>query len=271
MSGFIPLIFSAYRGYSGAMKKPWSTGEYVFLFIGLSLVFGWVIWSFVKINARRGGTSWDKGVIPEDFKPTKTNLFELFIAAGTAVIVRDPENSSRKYVWVASYLKKHFPEQYYDFSESYTYSLRYVVRIDSLSAWCNRYLIDELKIQLIEFLTELAMSDGDFIENERQYILLFARKLKIPLHRLKKGIFDALSQVHDRPERNDAHTLVSEKLRCLTVLGLEEGASLQEIKSAYRTLAKLSHPDRFMNEPLQIQQRMKQKFQEVQAAYEALI
>ena len=36
---------------------------------------------------------------------------------------------------------------------------------------------------------------------------------------------------------------------CLRVLGLAPGASAQEIKAAYRDLAKVWHPDRFAHDP----------------------
>jgi DnaJ-domain-containing protein 1 len=269
MGGVITLIFTSYSRYSNAMSKPWSTGDYIFLIVSLSLIFGWVIWNVVKLALNSGSTSWDSGIIPNDFKPTKANLFEIYIAAGTAVVVRDPENYSTKFAWIARYLRQNFPDQYYNFSDSYTYSLKRVLQLDSLSTWCNRHLNDKLKIQLIEFLTELAASDGDFIENERQYILFFAKKVKIQISRLNKRVFERLVYTHESTREKTGHPNV--KSRYLAILGLKEGATLQEIKSAYRALAKLSHPDRFMNESLHIQEQMKQKFQEIQAAYDALI
>ncbi|MEM8641745.1 MAG: DnaJ domain-containing protein [Cyanobacteria bacterium P01_G01_bin.54] len=56
---------------------------------------------------------------------------------------------------------------------------------------------------------------------------------------------------------------------CYVVLGLTAGASLAEIKTAYRQLAKQWHPDRFMQNPAQLQQATL-KFQQINEAYETL-
>ena len=53
------------------------------------------------------------------------------------------------------------------------------------------------------------------------------------------------------------------------VLGLKRGASKEEVKSAYRTLAKRYHPD--MNENNPLQDLAEEKFKEVQWAYDEIM
>ncbi|WP_293756696.1 J domain-containing protein [Vallitalea sp.] len=53
------------------------------------------------------------------------------------------------------------------------------------------------------------------------------------------------------------------------VLGIERGASKDEIKKAYRELAKKYHPDRYADNPLN--DLAEEKFREVQEAYESLM
>jgi GUN4-like/DnaJ domain len=53
------------------------------------------------------------------------------------------------------------------------------------------------------------------------------------------------------------------------VLELEVGASLAEIKQAYRNLAKVWHPDRFVGDAV-LQQQARAKFQSINTAYEFL-
>ncbi len=53
-----------------------------------------------------------------------------------------------------------------------------------------------------------------------------------------------------------------------TVLGLERGASDDEIKKAYRTLSRRYHPDANINNPNKAQ--AEERFKEVQQAYEAI-
>lgn len=53
------------------------------------------------------------------------------------------------------------------------------------------------------------------------------------------------------------------------VLGLKRGASLDEVKRAYRNLAKKYHPDMNVNNPLQ--DLAEEKFKEIQWAYDEII
>ena len=55
----------------------------------------------------------------------------------------------------------------------------------------------------------------------------------------------------------------------LQVLGLEPGASEAEIRQTYRDLAKVWHPDRFLNDP-RLQARAQEKLKEINVAYQAL-
>lgn len=53
------------------------------------------------------------------------------------------------------------------------------------------------------------------------------------------------------------------------VLGLKEGASIEEIKKAYRELVKKYHPDRYMDNPLS--DLAEEKLREINEAYDYLI
>lgn len=53
------------------------------------------------------------------------------------------------------------------------------------------------------------------------------------------------------------------------VLGISKGASLAQVKSAYRALAKKYHPDNYTDSPLQ--EAANEKMQEINEAYDAII
>lgn len=53
------------------------------------------------------------------------------------------------------------------------------------------------------------------------------------------------------------------------VLGLKEGASIEEIKKAYRELVKKYHPDRYMDNPLS--DLAEEKLREINEAYDTLM
>ena len=55
--------------------------------------------------------------------------------------------------------------------------------------------------------------------------------------------------------------------RCIEILGLKPGASQEEVNQAYRDLANVWHPDRFVSNP-RLQKKAEEKIKEINAAYE---
>ncbi|MGH9942556.1 MAG: J domain-containing protein [Pyrinomonadaceae bacterium] len=58
--------------------------------------------------------------------------------------------------------------------------------------------------------------------------------------------------------------------KCCEVLGIEPHVSEQELKAAYRDMAKVWHPDRFAHDP-RFQLKAQEKLKEINEAYERLI
>lgn len=61
-----------------------------------------------------------------------------------------------------------------------------------------------------------------------------------------------------------------DKSKYYKVLNVPEDASMEEIKKAYRNLAKQHHPDRYVNESDEVRAEHERKFKEINEAYEAL-
>src|SRR5512136_246455 len=57
--------------------------------------------------------------------------------------------------------------------------------------------------------------------------------------------------------------------RCIEILGLKPGASQEEVNQAYRDLANVWHPDRFVGHP-RLQKKAEEKIKEINAAYETI-
>ena len=55
--------------------------------------------------------------------------------------------------------------------------------------------------------------------------------------------------------------------QCIEILGLKPGASQEEANQAYRDLANVWHPDRFVGNP-RLQKKAEEKIKEINAAYE---
>lgn len=215
------------------------------------------------------GTSWDQGVIPWNFRPTTENIYELFIAAACAIVVRDLDHYYMKFPYIDQYLKKHFPSQYYYAEESYAYSMRHVVRINSLADWSNRNLAKVWKVRLINFLAEVAAYDGGINNDEQRYLLTLMARMNLEITDFEPVYREKLTRKNEQTYRSETTKPVKESF--YTILGLNSGASVEEVKAAYRRLVKVTHPDRFTNESPEVQKEMSDKFRKIQQAYESIV
>jgi DnaJ-domain-containing protein 1 len=267
--GVLILIYpSSYPYLRGSLNNyEWTTGDYVFLVIGLALLAFAVFYFFYRLYKKdESPTGWDAGIIPKDFEYNAPNVFELYIAAGAAMIVRDPVNFSGKVPRMASYLRTKMPQLYYEFSDSVSYSLKHVVKLDSLTAWVNEYFSPLERLDLANFMTFIAVCDGSLNDSEKAYLFALFRKLGVQM----SDIDDGYQSFFTASQKEVIEVATKHRKSDYDVLGLETGASHDEIKRAYRSLVKMCHPDRFMHESEAVRSEMAKRFREIQQAYENL-
>ncbi|MNX95593.1 Chaperone protein DnaJ [compost metagenome] len=204
-----------------------------------------------------------------NFRPTTENIFEIFIASACAIVVRDLDNYYMKFSYIDKYLQKNFGTTYYHAKGSYDYSMRHVVRIDSLADWSNRNMAKDWKVKMINFLAGVAAYDGGINDEEQRYLLVLMAKLNLEITDFEAVYQEKLTRKNQ--QRYQSASVVSGKEFFYTVLGLETTASIEEVKVAYRKLVKLTHPDRFANETPEVQKEMSEKFRKVQEAYESIV
>lgn len=241
------------------------TGTIVVLFV-LAIVASPFILSY--FNGKSEAT-WDKGLIPKNFKPTEENVFEIFIAAACAMVVRDLDNYYRKFPYIDRFLSENFGGVYYHAAESYDYSMRHIVKIDSLASWSNQHLSEALRIKMINFLAGIAAYDGGINDDEQRYLLALMSKLGLSLDHFEPVYREKITRKNE--QKYQAETNTSQMDFFYSVLGLEKSASIEDVKAAYRRLVKLTHPDRFAKESPEVQKQMSEKFREIQTAYESLM
>ena len=122
------------------------------------------------------------------------------------------------------------------------------------------------RLNLLPFLFQVAMVDGDYSEAENQIIHTIARNLGIA-----EQHFQYIFRMFVSAGYNS--TTTSEKMQSVSpyaVLGVEEGASQEEVKRSYRSLAKKYHPDRLMKYSDSERVAAQEKFIEIQKAYEKI-
>lgn len=239
-------------------------GMNVFVVAGILAIVGSYI--FMCFRDSKTSKTWDKGLIPDSFSPTEANVFEIFIAAAASMVALDRRNNSKGYVYAKKYLNNRFPEEYYEFNESFRYSLKHVVKQNSLALWCNKHLSVGRKIQLINFLAGVAyFSEGNISQVEKQCLFSLISKMNLKYENLEPRFRESMEEkVVDRPR----YTGLS---RHYQVLGLSGSVSVEELKAVYRKLVKETHPDRFMNESEEVQLRKKEEFQQLKESYELIL
>ena len=110
----------------------------------------------------------------------------------------------------------------------------------------------EIRIQLLHYLFGIAQSDAQVSDQEIRTLEQLAQWLHVPPmdFRSVKGMFK--------------HNIQAD----YEVLGVEESATDDEVKKAYRKLAVRYHPDKVASMGEEYQKGAKEKFQRVQEAYD---
>lgn len=112
----------------------------------------------------------------------------------------------------------------------------------------------QLRTSVVHFLFSIAESDGSVTPAELEKIRQIATALRI-----SEMDFDSIRAM-----------FVKVVDPYYTILEISSDASDQEVKQAYRKMAKKYHPDRVLTDDPAMMDRAKSKFQQIQKAYEEI-
>ena len=110
------------------------------------------------------------------------------------------------------------------------------------------------RLQLLHFLFGIAKADGIVTESETRQIHTIAGYIGIS-HKDFESIKAMFTKGRDNPYK---------------ILEIEKTATVEEIKKAYRKMAKKYHPDRVVHLGKEHQEGAEEKFRQVQEAYEII-
>jgi DnaJ like chaperone protein len=112
----------------------------------------------------------------------------------------------------------------------------------------------ESRLQILHFLFGIALSDGHVGGPELNVLQQIARYL-----RLSQGDFTSIKAMFVKDQDN-----------AYKILEIDKSVPDNEVKKAFRTMAKKYHPDKLMDMDEAYRKGAQEKFQKVQEAYETI-
>lgn len=246
--------------------------------------FGPVVFSLIYLiygRGRKHDSRWEKGMFPENMKFNRDNLMEAYICLAALMIQKDRYNYSEKLLFLNSYFNKYFPNEIYNFGDSLSFSFKHPIKLKTISFWLKKHLKEPAKrTQVLYFLAGIAAVDGVYTQKEEALMKELAGLLGLSDQELKAVLaqysFETEAEYYKRINSNSStsnakNINTSARIElAFQVLGLTSTASIHEIKSAYRKLAMVHHPDKFMNESPEQIKLAHERFQKILDAYELL-
>lgn len=232
----------------------------------LPALFGFLIGSVVDqvVRSRRnpgsengGGGSRQSFQDIFDYYTQQTQRYDFptqLLALSAYMMKSDGRVVKSELNFVKSFLAQQFGNQ---FNTSHLQTLKHfldapTIPIDQICMDIRMRAQVEIRIQLLHYLFGIAQSDGQVSDQEISTLQYLANLLQVPPmdFRSVQGMF--------KQNLNADYE----------ILGIEESASDDEVKKAYRQMAVRYHPDKVASLGEEYQKGAKEKFQRIQEAYD---
>lgn len=157
------------------------------------------------------------------------------------------------------YVKRFFLQNFgQERAENYIKMLREILEKDynlyEVSQQVGRYMDYASRLQLLHYLFGIANSDGRISEEELNIVNLISGYMGVT-----NSDFQSVKAM-----------FIKETDSAYKILGIDASASDEEVKKAYREMAKKNHPDLVSNLGDEVRKSAEKKFQEINAAYETI-
>lgn len=265
--GVIAIIFVAYMFYKAFSNKRQGTDNQLNANGGCSpgLIgagIGFIIGGG-PIGAIIGyalGTIFGRSYTKEDVKfmgdtPRQQDFSASLLVLSAAVMKADGTVKKSELDYVKRFFLQSFGQEQ---AEKYILTLREVLKQDiqiaEVSQQIGRYMNYSSKLQLLHYLFGIASADGQVHENEINVIESISRYM---------GIYTA--------DYESVKAMFVKKVDdAYTILGIEPSATDDEVKKAYREMAKKNHPDKVAYLGDDVRKAAEKKFQEINDAYDRI-
>ncbi len=231
-------------------------GYYIFRYPGA--ILGFFVGSFLDSQFGKSGGGSTQNVLgdltrqkvsPADFELNLISLCSIVIKAdGT---VSQTEMDYVRQYFVSTYGKEKANAIFRTFNDV---SKSREISAQRICAFLNQRTRYEVRLQLLHFLFGIAQADGHVSNAEIDKIKEIAGYLRVAL-----PDFESIKAM-----------FVKSADTAYKILEIQKSATDDELKKAYRTMAKKYHPDRVNTENEGIKKGAEEKFKRVQTAYETI-
>ncbi|MAO15575.1 TerB family tellurite resistance protein [Muricauda ruestringensis] len=229
-------------------------GYFMFRFPGA--VLGFIVGTFLDNfggSGKRAGSIFEnvtrQSVSPADFELNLLSLCSIIIKADGQINQRELDYV-RQY-FLSTYGKEKANAIFRTFNEVIKKREISAQRICTFMVQRTRY---EVRLQMLHFLFGIAQSDGQVSKAEIEKLREIAGYFRVNQHD-----FESIMAMFIKSTDNS-----------YKILEIEKTATDDEVKKAYRNMAKKYHPDRVVTENEAIRKGAEEKFKEVQKAYETI-
>lgn len=218
----------------------------------LGAIIGYAIGSLFS-----GSPSFIRSEVTDTFGNTEEKRdFNVTLLVLTAAVMKADGNVKRSEL---DYVKRFFLQNFgQERAENYIKMLREILEKDynlyEVSQQVGRYMDYASRLQLLHYLFGIANADGNVTQQELGVINTISDYMGITT-----SDFNSVKAM-----------FIKETDSAYKILGVDANASDEEVKKAYREMAKKNHPDLVGNLGDEVRQAAEKKFQEINAAYESI-
>lgn len=271
------LIDSIMATQHFVVEKSQHEKDQTFIIVLVSIALVTMIGSFIYLFFGPS-RSWNKGKFPAILSYKTKNIHEAMMYLGIELIRRDASKDLKNQMHTLSwFLSKKFSGNQKDHYENLFNSLKFQVKITTVLSWLKAKMPQEHRIEVIDFVTDFAFSNGEITSLEIQFIQYIAKELSIDQAdmdlifylRLKKYHEDKQKQSKESQSKTTYYSR-NELDDALETLGLKSQATWEEVRKRYRSLAKTMHPDLFASMGKEEQNSANERFTAINKAYQIL-
>jgi DnaJ like chaperone protein len=209
------------------------------------------------------------GDFPWYWRANTKSYVELFTRLAATMISKETSHSREKIKFLHQTIHQYFPNVNFDYRNSIVFTYRFPIYVKSYTTWISKRMSMAERLKLIQFLIALAAIDGKIGEREYEFIKRIASNINISIQEI-----DDIVNMHknrfeeeQKSKREEQHPTVSSVELILLKFGLTKNATWQNVKQAYRSLAKKCHPDVFNQAHETLRKQKHIEFLELQRDY----